>query len=629
MPLLTPATLDPGGAQFGAAPQDPDQSWAWWLKSLQPGQIPIDAHPQVSSSGPGGVGASAQPVAPPSDARIGAGAGRAFRMPPPGTNPISSSTYPGTGGIPPAPTQIPPAPRVTPTPPPPEAMPPQTGTGIPSPPPSISDRVASLSQKQPSWAQRIGLALLSATRLAPLANQIVRPKWSSEMAGLQSQLGAQEKEAQIAELQGRGDWYKAQAQEGKGRYLRVGTGIFDQATGQWVTMPADKSNLVPVDPAVAKARGLAPLDDGRFWVPASVASQFVKPGKEPGGMYIDKATGDRLGIVPDDDGRYYLPPQGIGPHVTATEKPESSVTASQLDARAQQLLAKMGQALPSGIPPEAMADIRKLAPLIQNSGALTPAEKSELQSHLTMKTSAASSGTQATIRLQGFLQGKEYPMLDTANQNSPVMLTPADINAANQREPGRYVPTGPSIPALRQTSLLEDIRGNVQQTRDSLNAMPDFDVMDKAKIALALRSRDPRSAISSLIASGAMGTLTPPQQDYLINVTNLIENAMAMRTVLGAGQGSEDLRNAIQAVIPGPTTPSREYAQKQLNTFEKTLNRLERGVPTVPLRTNTGAEGGRAPGSYRQTATGPGGHKIGSNDNGQTWYDVQTGQKVQ
>lgn len=36
-----------------------------------------------------------------------------------------------------------------------------------------------------------------------------------------------------------------------------------------------------------------------------------------------------------------------------------------------------------------------------------------------------------------------------------------------------------------------------------------------------------------------------------------------------------------------------------------------------------------AAGQYKMTATGPGGQKIGSNDNGASWYDVATGKKVQ
>jgi len=40
------------------------------------------------------------------------------------------------------------------------------------------------------------------------------------------------------------------------------------------------------------------------------------------------------------------------------------------------------------------------------------------------------------------------------------------------------------------------------------------------------------------------------------------------------------------------------------------------------------AGGGNASTTYKQTATGPGGHKIGSNDGGVTWFDVKTGKKI-
>jgi len=65
----------------------------------------------------------------------------------------------------------------------------------------------------------------------------------------------------------------------------------------------------------------------------------------------------------------------------------------------------------------------------------------------------------------------------------------------------------------------------------------------------------------------------------------LTENAMAMRSVLGAGQGSEDLRNAIIRTLPGVMSPDKKYAQKQLDLFEKTLDRLKKGVPQMQNQT--------------------------------------------
>ncbi len=617
---LGPMAQTPGAASPGFDPDSSD-AWSWYGPRPEPGSF----NPGVTSSGAAGMGSSGQPRVDTSSDRIGRGAARVMRGIAPGA--LAPQSPPLAQG-----PQAPPSPSARMTPP--GASPDDPGSpdaplqALPvSQAPSVSQGSPALpSAPHSNWAQRLALAVLASTRLAPVANQIVHPKYSEQLRQYQAELGAEGTQADIAEKQGRAAWYQAQAGEGKGRYLRVGTGVFDQASGQWVTMPTDKSNLVAIDPSVAKERGLAPLEDGTFRVPASVAAQFVKPGKEPGGMYVTPAIGQKIGIQPSEDGQYYLPPQGIGPLVTGTEpKPP---TSAQLDARSQQLLAKAAQGLPNGIPPEAMADLRKLAPLIQSSSALSPEEKSELQSHLALKSSAASSGTQATIRLQGFLQGKEYPMLDTSQGNAPVMLTPADINAANAREPGRYIPSGPGTQALNKTALLEDIRGNITQTRESLSRIPEFDLATKGKIALALSNANSpgqaASSIQNLLSGAAAGSLSPEQQDYLINLTNLVENAMAMRSVLGAGQGSDELRNAIKAVIPGPRTPSNAYAGKQLEKFEATLNRLGRGIPSVPLRPELG-QGGAA---YKQTATGPGGHKIGSND-GQTWYDLTTGQKVQ
>jgi hypothetical protein len=107
-----------------------------------------------------------------------------------------------------------------------------------------------------------------------------------------------------------------------------------------------------------------------------------------------------------------------------------------------------------------------------------------------------------------------------------------------------------------------------------------------------MRDRNPSSAIQSLIGAGTLGTMAPEQEDYLINHSILLENAMAMRSVLGAGQGSQDLRTAISNTIPGPTTPSKAYGLKQLDALEKTIDRLERGVPSVPLKP---LAGGSAP----------------------------------
>jgi hypothetical protein len=211
-----------------------------------------------------------------------------------------------------------------------------------------------------------------------------------------------------------------------------------------------------------------------------------------------------------------------------------------------------------------------------------------------VKTMAGTASAQ--IRVEGLGEIRQIPVIDTANNNSLVYANANDINAANKATPGRFVPAGEGSKALNKTALVEDIRGNVQAVRQSLQNMPEFTSTMRAQIAVALKSRDPRSAVSSLISSEAAKSLTPEQQDYLVNTSLLIENAMAMRSVLGAGQGSEDLRSAITATIPGATTPTKGYALKQLDAFEQVLNRLERGIPQVPLANSGNAS---KPGSLK------------------------------
>ena len=184
-----------------------------------------------------------------------------------------------------------------------------------------------------------------------------------------------------------------------------------------------------------------------------------------------------------------------------------------------------------------------------------------------------------TLRMDGLAQMREYPVINKKTGELE-MQNAKTINA----NPGAYAPAGEGAKSMNKLALIEDIRGNVQQVRQSLQNMPEFSPEMRTKIAVAMRSRDPRGTVGALLSGEAAKQLSPAQQDYLINTSLLIENAMAMRSVLGAGQGSEDLRSAITATIPSATTPTVGYASKQLDQFEKVLNRLERGVPNMPLR---------------------------------------------
>jgi hypothetical protein len=187
------------------------------------------------------------------------------------------------------------------------------------------------------------------------------------------------------------------------------------------------------------------------------------------------------------------------------------------------------------------------------------------------------------LRIEALAQTRPVSVLDTKNGNRPVTINMDEINRANREEPGRYVTGGLGASALPPTALIEDIRGGANQVRTDLAAMPEFSMGDKLRLSVAVRSTDPHGAIDKLINGGALSAMTPEQQQYVIDLRNLMEQVMSLRSVLKAGQGAEDVRDAILATIPGPQTPDKGYALKQLDALGKTLDRVKKGIPQVPL----------------------------------------------
>ena len=193
--------------------------------------------------------------------------------------------------------------------------------------------------------------------------------------------------------------------------------------------------------------------------------------------------------------------------------------------------------------------------------------------------------TSAEARGEGFAKSRAVNVLDTLDGNRPkvVSLSDALLN------PDRYLPAGSGEKALNKTALIEDIRGNITNTRNFLkNLKTDFTPAQRAQLAYVLKSGDPKSSISAFMQGSVAATLTPDQVDYVTDIFQLIENGMAMRSVLGAGQGSDELRAAIRSTIPGATSPNKKFSVAQLDKFEQVINRLSAGIPKVPLRTDIG-----------------------------------------
>jgi hypothetical protein len=243
-----------------------------------------------------------------------------------------------------------------------------------------------------------------------------------------------------------------------------------------------------------------------------------------------------------------------------------------------------GKEIPLQQKPEAsVEDDRRYQALIkkkelQGEVSLSKEEKADIVAYEKRKSVAGVLGAEA----RGEAYGKNRPLrvIDLTTFR-PTYKTMRDM----EKEPDKYVELTEGTKAERQLSLIEDIRGGITMLRKSI-ASPKliFDEPSRLAIFKAVDATDPKTSLGNLIAGQFGKTLSDEQQNYLADTLVLAEQMMAMRSVLGAGQGSEDLRRAIKATIPSRGTFSKEYAMKQLDKTEKTLNRLSRGVLNVPLR---------------------------------------------
>jgi hypothetical protein len=178
-------------------------------------------------------------------------------------------------------------------------------------------------------------------------------------------------------------------------------------------------------------------------------------------------------------------------------------------------------------------------------------------------------------RMRGLVN--EYSVIDRQS-GEPVMVNANTINA----NPGRYMAGSLGQQLKNRAGIFDEIGYTTNQFENALKGMTDadFKTIPRAQIALALKSRDPRSAMSEFMGSEVASTLSPSQVDYVTGLASLSESAMSLRTVAGMGQGSDTLRNAIVAMLPGPATPSIPYARRQMELFNGELNALRRATPS-------------------------------------------------
>ena len=167
-------------------------------------------------------------------------------------------------------------------------------------------------------------------------------------------------------------------------------------------------------------------------------------------------------------------------------------------------------------------------------------------------------------------------------------------DAAAQNRPVRYTVASEYDKWSPRVNMLEDLRGSSRVVRSAINKLKaegGFDIEGDVKTAVynAFYAEHPKTAMGQLIATGALANLTPDQQKYVIATAGMIEQAMGMRSILGTGQGSDQVREAITATIPSLLTPSADFALNQMDYFDGTLERVHQYIPSnIKLTYNLG-----------------------------------------
>jgi hypothetical protein len=126
---------------------------------------------------------------------------------------------------------------------------------------------------------------------------------------------------------------------------------------------------------------------------------------------------------------------------------------------------------------------------------------------------------------------------------------------------------------------LNDAGGSVKQVSDSLGKLYGSGAsLNDPNVAEALAHHEWTTA---QLAQGIVGkTLSPEQRDAVTAIVSARENIQGMRKAAGGGLSNEQV-NRLEAQLPGPNTPNPEYAKRQLDLLNQTLQRLSEGVPVT------------------------------------------------
>jgi hypothetical protein len=186
---------------------------------------------------------------------------------------------------------------------------------------------------------------------------------------------------------------------------------------------------------------------------------------------------------------------------------------------------------------------------------------------------------------------------------------------------------GPNAEKQQKTvTSFNDLTGSVGHLRNAIRAY-ESEGGDMSDARLAQAATDPHSVVGKVINGKLVTNGLSPAAITLLNAQRqTMEQAGILRSTTG-GTSSEAGAQRILAVVPQFGSDTNASAYNKLDEQENVLNRLAPGQTSVHGGQSV-RHPGKTPQTFRQTATGSNGHKIGSND-GTTWVDIQTGKAIQ
>jgi hypothetical protein len=132
---------------------------------------------------------------------------------------------------------------------------------------------------------------------------------------------------------------------------------------------------------------------------------------------------------------------------------------------------------------------------------------------------------------------------------------------------------------LSRTKQIEDIDFSSKKLREAVNNIDrPFSPAQIAKMEIALKASDDTVANAEMQAV-ANSQLTDKQQDFVLWVKHLNERAMSLRNIAGQGQGAQDTRDAIRALLPGAATGDIKLMLKMMDAFDNQTRILKSGIP--------------------------------------------------